>query len=127
MQMRAILSIKPQYVERIFDETKKYEFRKQIFKNEQVSEVVIYATAPVMRVVGEFTFKNIIIDSPENIWIKTRDYAGIDFEAYMDYFSNRELGYAIEIERVKKYKKSKSLKSVAPQLVMPPQSFAYID
>lgn len=125
--MRAILSIKPQYVERIFDETKKYEFRKQIFKNEQVSEVVIYATAPVMRVVGEFSFKNIIVDSPENIWVKTREYAGIDFESYMDYFSNRELGYAIEIESVKKYKQSKSLKSVAPQLVMPPQSFVYID
>jgi hypothetical protein len=49
-----LLSIKPEFVEKIFSGLKKYEFRRVIFKSKSVSRVVIYASSPVQRVVGEF-------------------------------------------------------------------------
>lgn len=124
--MKAILSIKPEYVARIFDETKKYEFRKQIFKRDDIDEVLIYATAPTMQIVGKFTFEEILVDTPEAIWLKTKDVSGISFEAYMKYFDGKEIAYAIKIKEVVKYKKGVKLNFLAPELKMPPQSFAYI-
>jgi len=37
--MKILLSIKPEYAEKIFAGTKKYEFRRSIFKNPDVKTV----------------------------------------------------------------------------------------
>ena len=55
--MRVLLSIKPEFVEKIFSGEKLYEYRKAMFKNVNVSSVVIYSTMPVGKIVGEFKFK----------------------------------------------------------------------
>ncbi|MDR0199892.1 MAG: hypothetical protein LBI43_04865 [Streptococcaceae bacterium] len=123
--MKAILSIKSEYVERIFAGTKKYEFRKQIFQRD-VDEILIYETAPTMRVVGKFTFEKILVNTPEKIWDETKEFSGIDFDSYMEYFRSKEIAYAIKIKEVTKYKKAQPLKVIAPELKMPPQSFAYV-
>ena len=65
--MRVLLSIKPEFVEKIFSGEKLYEYRKAMFKNVNVSSVVIYSTMPVGKIVGEFKFKKIHIDSPKVI------------------------------------------------------------
>ena len=40
--MKAVLlSIKPEFAYKIFDGTKKYEFRKQIFKDSSVKKVIV--------------------------------------------------------------------------------------
>ena len=53
--MKAILSIKPQFVDKIIN-------RKKIFKKE-IEAVIIYSTKPVGKFVGEFKIKNIINDN----------------------------------------------------------------
>ena len=40
-----LLSIKPEYVEKIFNRTKKYEFRKRM-PYKQVDKVIVYSNAP---------------------------------------------------------------------------------
>ena len=40
--MKVLLSIKPEFADKIFNGTKKYEFRKSIFKNKDVDTVVVY-------------------------------------------------------------------------------------
>ena len=52
--MRVLLSIKPEFAEKIFAGTKKYEFRKSIFKNANVKRIVVYASYPVQMVICEF-------------------------------------------------------------------------
>ena len=52
--MKVLLSIKPEFVEKIFNGTKKYEFRKSIFKNKNIDTVVVYASSPWQYVIGEF-------------------------------------------------------------------------
>ena len=47
-----LLSIKPEFSEKIFNETKKYEFRKRVARK-KVEKIVVYATSPVKKIVGE--------------------------------------------------------------------------
>jgi len=46
------LSIKPEYVEGILNETKKFEFRKRL-ADKSVERIIIYSTLPIKQVVGE--------------------------------------------------------------------------
>ncbi len=68
--MKVLLSIKPEFVEKILDGTKKFEFRKGIFKNPDVKSVVIYSTMPVGMIVAEFDIADVIEDKPSNVWKK---------------------------------------------------------
>ena len=63
--MKVLLSIKPQFAVKIFDGTKKFEFRKSIFKNSKINTVVVYASSPMQKVIGEFTFDEIMEENPE--------------------------------------------------------------
>jgi len=123
--MRVLLSIKPQFVDLILSGDKKFEFRKQIHKNLDVKTIVIYATKPVGKVVGEFTIKEIHQDTPQNLWKFAHSSSGISSNEYEAYFEGRNVAFAIEIEKVKKYKSPRDLWDVIPNGTAP-QSFAYI-
>jgi predicted transcriptional regulator len=123
--MKVLLSIKPEFAKLIFDGTKKFEFRKAIFKNEDVKTIVVYASSPMQKVIGEFEIERIISDSLENLWKKTQHHAGINEDYFYQYFSQRESGFAIQIKKPKRYKTPLSLKENFN--VTPPQSFLYLN
>ena len=52
--MKVLLSIKPEFVNEMVLGNKKFEYRKSIFKRADVTDVVVYATKPYGKVVGEF-------------------------------------------------------------------------
>ena len=52
--MRVLLSIRPQFALQIFEGSKRYEYRRAIFKREGVTSVLVYASAPIGKVIGEF-------------------------------------------------------------------------
>lgn len=118
--MNVILSIKPEYVAEIKAGRKRFEFRKTIFK-EKVEKVYIYASSPISKVVGEFQPVDVIHGEPEEVWEKTRDFAGIKKEFYDEYFCGKSVAHAIVIQNLKMYDKPKNLPFHAPQ------SFRYID
>ena len=107
--MRILLSIKPEFAEKIFNGTKKYEFRRSIFKDKKVNKVVVYASSPIQSVIGEFDIESILNDDLDKIWERTRDSSGISEDFYRKYFANRSVAYAIKIGRVKKYRKKRKL------------------
>lgn len=123
-QMKVLLSIKPEFAERIFDGSKKYEFRKAVFKNSGIKTVVVYASSPTQRVIGEFEIETIISDSPEMLWNETKEFAGVEEHFFYEYFANREMGFAIKIKKTKKYKESLCLREHFN--LTPPQSFLYL-
>lgn len=119
-----LLSIKPEFAEKIFDGTKKFEFRKSIFKNEDVQKVVVYASSPVQKVIGEFSIEDILNDDVETLWKKTSRYSGITHDFYLSYFANKEKAYAIQIGKTIRYHQCRTLSDY--NLSFAPQSFAYI-
>ncbi len=122
--MKVLLSIKPEFAEKIFDGSKRFEFRRSIFKNNQINTIVVYASSPMQRVIGEFEIDHILFDEIENLWQKTRKYAGVEEEYFFNYFSEKKQGYAIAIKETRIYIKPLLLKENYNML--PPQSFAYL-
>jgi predicted transcriptional regulator len=123
--MKILLSIKPEFVERIFSGEKKFEYRKVLFSDRRVKTVVVYSTMPVGKIVGEFQIKSIQHDSPNALWSKTKEYAGVDGIFFQDYFSGREYGFAIEIGDVTQYESPIDPKDVFDKFTAP-QSFFYV-
>ena len=124
-KMRVLLSIKPQYADKIFSGEKKFEFRKRAFRNIEVDTVVVYSTMPVGRIIGEFSIKQIHQDSPKSIWIKTRRFSGIDEAFFNEYYFGRDLAVAIEVDKLLLYKVPINPK-VEYENFTAPQSFMYL-
>lgn len=122
--MRVLLSIKPKFAELIFNGSKKFEFRRTIFKNKNIKTVVVYASSPMQKVIGEFDIDLIINENIDVLWDLTKDGAGIEKDYFYEYFSERIKGYAIKIKMVKRYDEPLSLKDDFK--INPPQSFVYI-
>lgn len=122
--MRVLLSIKPEFVEKIFEGSKKYEFRRALFKRRGIKKVVIYASFPIQQVVGEFYIEQILSDEVGSLWEQTKAYSGITEEYYLSYFKGCERANAIRIGRVKRYKMTMKLEDL--RVKHAPQSFCYL-
>lgn len=123
--MKVLLSIKPEYANKIFAGTKKYEFRRTIFKDPNITTVIVYASSPVQKVIGEFEIDKIISCDPELLWQRTRKHSGISEDFFFEYFGDKVCGHAIKIKSTKKYRKALSIKDDFD--ATPPQSFIYIN
>ena len=124
--MNVLLSIIPKYVNEIVNGTKRYEFRKSVFrKRADVGKVYIYASSPVKRIVGAFTVKSIIEERPEELWRKCEEFSGISEVEFFGYFRNKDKGYAIEIGVLELFDPIDP-KDHVPDF-SPPQSFCYTD
>ena len=121
--MKVILSIKPEFAFKIFDGTKKYEYRRCIYKNKNIKKIIVYASAPVKQVIGEFEVDEILDYDIDTLWSLTKSPSGISEDYFYKYFSNKETGFAIKLKRTKKYKKPKCRKETCK--ISPPQSLAY--
>jgi len=124
--MNVLLSIKPKYVERIFQGEKKYEFRKRIFTREDINRVYIYCTSPVKKIVASFSIKEIKEGTPEELWKKLKDQAGIGEEDFFNYFRNKNKGYAIRISNLNKLEDAIDPKNIYSDFTAP-QSFCYTE
>jgi predicted transcriptional regulator len=122
--MKIVLSIKPEFANKIFEGTKKYEFRRSIFKNPDVKKVIVYASAPVQKIVGEFEIENVLNHDVDTLWNLTKELSGISSDYFYQYFGEKEKGFAIKIKNAKLYKTPKCLRKAFN--LLPPQSFAYV-
>ena len=120
---KVLMSINPIHAEKILSGTKKYEFRKTRCKL-PIDTIVIYATAPIMKVLGEVKVKSVIEELPQIVWEKTQTAAGIDLSFFNRYYEDRNKAIAYELGEVTKFPSPKVLRDYG--LKVPPQSYAYI-
>ena len=119
-----LLSIKPEYTNRILEGSKKFEFRRSIAKR-KVDRILIYSTAPEMKVVAMVEVLGVEQDSPKNLWQKTHANAGISRPKFMDYFANRSVAYAYRLGALQKFDEPKTLAEYG--ITAAPQSFMYVE
>lgn len=118
-----LLSINPEYADKILAGSKKYEFRKKL-ANKTVDKIMIYSTAPIMKVVGEVEVLKTISSSPSALWEFTKKSAGITRDKFRKYFKGCKVAYAYELGKVIQYNPPKELGEFNVDL--PPQSFIYL-
>lgn len=119
-----LLAIKPEFVEKILNGQKKFEFRRRV-PSANVDKIIIYATAPVKKVVGVARVREIISKPPNDLWNLTHEFAGIGREFFNSYFLGCDVGHAYALENVQKYKQPRELSDFGIRAV--PQSFVYMD
>jgi len=120
--MKVLLSIKPEFVQKIISGEKKFEFRRKIFKKD-VESVIIYASSPWKIVIGEFTIDDIIESELNLLWEKTHKYSGIEEDFFWQYFKGTKYGYALKIGKLQLYDSPIMIDILG---VKPPQSYVYI-
>jgi predicted transcriptional regulator len=125
MPTTVLLSVKPRFAEAILNGAKKFEFRRAVFRDPDVQRVVLYASSPVQRVVGEFTVDAIVEMELESLWEHTELYAGIGKEYFDEYFAGRELGFAVAVGETHRYSEPLDLDRDFG-IQHPPQSFRYL-
>ncbi len=122
--MAILLSIKPEYVEKILSGTKKYEYRKRLAKI-KTSTILIYSTSPVMKVVAKAEIIDTISAAPSTLWEKTKENAGISRKKYREYFHGCKTAYAYELGQIIIFDTPKNLSEY--NVALAPQSFTYIE
>lgn len=126
MNTKVLMSIKPEFALKIFDWSKKFEFRKTIFKNKDIKKIIVYASSPIQKVIWEFEVEYILKKDLDELWLETEEYAWISKEYFLDYFKNKSVWYAIKIKNPKKYKNFLGLKNDF-NIDFAPQSFIYLE
>lgn len=98
--MNVLLSIKPEFADKILERVKRYEFRKTRFRDpSDIETIYMYASSPVQRIVGAFSLGDVIEDTPANLWRRYGTDSGIGQRSrFMEYFAEAEKGYAFEVE-----------------------------
>lgn len=127
-----LLPIKPKYANKILNGEKDIEFRKS-FPKESVDKIVIYATAPVSRVVGEVEVVGQIqstIDFLKNgtnlydfLTTVLQNKVGISKKDFEKYYKDKYFAYYYKLGEVTKY--DKSLKDL--NIDYAPQNFVYLN
>ena len=123
LMTKMLLSINPEFVTKIFDGSKKFEFRKVKCKNE-ITSILIYETSPTMKVVGEATIKSVLVGPPEEIWNTTYLNAGISKAFFDKYYNGKKLAIAYELNNIIRYERPKPLSDFGVSKA--PQSFIYV-
>jgi predicted transcriptional regulator len=121
----AILSIKPIYANQILDGSKKVEFRKRKFKK-KVDKIYIYSSSPTKMMIGYFTIKEIVEDTPANLWEQFKDVGGIDEDSFFEYYKETNTGFSIVIDKVEKFEEEKDPINFQENFTAP-QSYIYLE
>ncbi len=124
-----LLSIRPEYAEKIFNQTKTVELRrvypKQIGKGDLV---IIYEPTPVQALTGMFKVDQIVEYPLEELWDLVKDKAGINREDFDEYYRGATSGVGIffsECWKLPEPIKLQILKEREPNF-HPPQGFRYL-
>jgi predicted transcriptional regulator len=125
MRTSVLLSIKPRFADAILEGTKTFEFRRAIFRSQEVRKIVIYASCPVKLVLGEFEADAILALEPKELWRLTAKGAGVDQKFFDAYFRGRKMGFALRVHCPRRYPKPLRLDEHFG-LLRPPQSFCYL-
>lgn len=119
----AVMAIHPRYADAILRGNKLVEFRKRKLADD-ITTVLIYATAPVQKVVGEFSIKRTVIDEPATIWASFGDVGVIDETSFATYYASSAQAVALVVDRAIRYKRPHALSELEAKSI--PQSFYYV-
>lgn len=124
MGRKIMLAIKPEYVEKIFDGLKRYEYRRKC-PNHPISQIVVYETKPVSKVVGTVDVDEMLGTAPHVLYDITKKWAGISEYGYNDYFKGSNVAYAYSLNHPVIFSRPASIEEYG--LRGAPQSYVYLE
>lgn len=118
-----LISIKPEFAEKILSGEKTFEFRKKL-PNEPVDTMLIYASSPVRRIIGYTHIDDTLTLPLDELWEKTREEAGITHEYFRQYFDGNDSGSAFVLSSPVTLSRPVKLEEIGVRRA--PQSYMYV-
>jgi len=122
-----LLSLRPRFANAILDGSKTVELRRTRLSAPDGTRLVLYASSPVMAVVGTAVLVGRDTDTPARIWRRYRQNVGLDRDEYDQYFAGADLATAVQIgtpHRLVDPWPLAALRDAAK--FQPPQSYRYV-
>lgn len=91
----ALIPLLPQYWDMYRDGSKIWELRKVTHSPRGVDGLIIYATAPVSRIVGEVDLISTHVGYIDTVWDVVKDGCGITRKQYDLYYQDQEIAICI--------------------------------
>lgn len=93
--------------------------------DKSIRHLLIYATAPVKKVVAEVEILGVITGTPEEVWNATNEASGIAKSDYDKYFLKNNTANAYVLGKISIFDTPKELS--AYDIASAPQSFVYVN
>ena len=123
-----LISVNPKYVNKIIQRLKTIELRRLRPNISNGDKIVIYSSSPEKSIKAIAIVNKVISASPDDLWIMFNERLGINHEEFLEYFEDKAIGYAIELENVTAFPfpvDLATLKSNWPSF-HPPQCYKYL-
>ncbi len=124
-----LISIKPEFAEKIFNGEKSIELRKATPSVDPGDIIIVYCTLPVKAVIGYCRVESILKMAPEQLWQEYRNRLGIDEKRYQEYYKNVDMAIGISLKEICRLDDDISLDVIKKEFprFSPPQTFRYYD
>ena len=125
-----LMSVKPEFAERIMQRKKTVELRRKFSTRWIGHRINIYASAPVMSLIGEARIAGVVANKPEIIWERFHDQVGCSRAEFNSYAAGTDELYAIELDDVRPYRNGLSLiqmSHLVKEHLTPPQSYMTLE
>ena len=121
-----LISVRPEYADKILSGEKKLEFRRQWAAN-KVKSLVIYTTSPVQQIVAVAQIGKVFRGSKDRLWeLAKSGGGGISRRKLFKYMEGKQEGVAIELSRITKFSEGINPFMLFGDNFHPPQSFRYL-
>ena len=120
---RVLISIRPEFAEKILTGQKRFEFRR-VWPAGEAFELVIYASAPAKTLVGSVRVSYVERGSRTAVWERTAVGAGITRSHFMRYTLGKMSVNALALTSATRFAAPIDPKTLFAEF-RPPQSFRY--
>ena len=123
-----LLSIRPEYAEKIFDGTKKIELRRVRPRLEEGDLVIVYASSPTKALLGAFEVERVIEKLVINLWNDVEKEAGINLKEFFNYYEGKSIGFGICVKTIQIFHPPVELERLRQEWsdFRPPQGYRYL-
>jgi len=123
-----IMSIKPQYVDKILSGEKTVELRSRRLRIQDGSRLWIYSTLPKGCIEVTATIKSVVYADPDTIWVMYAKQLAITEHEFKVYVNGNKIVSALILENIMKVDSPVTLDLIRSSICdfHPPQFFSYV-
>jgi predicted transcriptional regulator len=128
-----LLSIRPEYANKIFEGTKNVELRRVRTRLNSGDLVIVYVSSPEKALVGSFEVERVITveNLPKelnSLWKQVKEHAGLKRKQFNSYYKGASVGVGIFFRNIQIFPQRIELEYLREQLpnIRPPQSYRYL-
>lgn len=121
-----LMSIQPRFADAILAGTKTVELRRKP-PRDQPDVVIIYGSGAAKAVLGVAQLKEVHTSTPDDIWKRFGDTAGVSRAEFNVYFEGSETAAALELTNARRSGANVPLSTLREFGLEPPQSWRYLE